>query len=185
MWHGAVSHLLCYRLREWGIWCDWLMCCFSVSVKRRSWSWQQYLNEQKAEAAPPTLFTQVTPTGGIHQVLLLTPLPWTCPHLSVCSHLSPSQAQSFPCKRTCFKVGMKLEGIDPLHPSMFCVLTVAEVKMLSHTLTHTLLWGPPGKSSVALPGDWLSAASPYRRVLGVLWLLGKFWLCRHQASRLV
>ncbi|XP_072235099.1 lethal(3)malignant brain tumor-like protein 4 [Leuresthes tenuis] len=65
-----------------------------VSVKKRSWSWQQYLNEQKAEEAPPTLFTQ---------------------------------AQSFPCKRTCFKVGMKLEGIDPLHPSMFCVLTVAEV----------------------------------------------------------
>ncbi|XP_051796245.1 lethal(3)malignant brain tumor-like protein 4 isoform X3 [Acanthochromis polyacanthus] len=65
-----------------------------VSVKRRSWSWQQYLNEQKAEAAPPTLFTQ---------------------------------SQSFPSRRTGFRVGMKLEGIDPLHPSMFCVLTVAEV----------------------------------------------------------
>ncbi|XP_008400398.1 lethal(3)malignant brain tumor-like protein 4 isoform X2 [Poecilia reticulata] len=65
-----------------------------VSVKRRSWSWQQYLNEQKAEAAPPSLFTQ---------------------------------DQSCPSRRTAFKVGMKLEGIDPLHPSMFCVLTVAEV----------------------------------------------------------
>ncbi|CAJ1081602.1 lethal(3)malignant brain tumor-like protein 4 isoform X3 [Xyrichtys novacula] len=65
-----------------------------VSVKRRSWSWQQYLNEQKAEAAPLSLFT-------------------------------PSQ--SFPGKRSGFKVGMKLEGVDPLHPSMFCVLTVAEV----------------------------------------------------------
>ncbi|XP_070784621.1 lethal(3)malignant brain tumor-like protein 4 [Enoplosus armatus] len=65
-----------------------------VSVKRRSWSWQQYLNEQKAEAAPLSLFTQ---------------------------------SQSFPCRRTGFKVGMKLEGVDPLHPSMFCVLTVAEV----------------------------------------------------------
>ncbi|KAM4718106.1 lethal(3)malignant brain tumor-like protein 4 isoform 2-T2 [Anableps anableps] len=65
-----------------------------VSVKRRTWSWQQYLNEQKAEAAPPTLFTQ---------------------------------DQSCPSRRTGFKVGMKLEGIDPLHPSMFCVLTVAEV----------------------------------------------------------
>uniref|UniRef100_A0A3B5L0B7 Uncharacterized protein n=1 Tax=Xiphophorus couchianus TaxID=32473 RepID=A0A3B5L0B7_9TELE len=58
-------------------------------VPRRSWSWQQYLNEQKAEAAPPSLFTQ-----------------------------------SCPSRRTAFKVGMKLEGIDPLHPSMFCVLTV-------------------------------------------------------------
>ncbi|XP_045929248.1 lethal(3)malignant brain tumor-like protein 4 [Micropterus dolomieu] len=65
-----------------------------VSVKRRSWSWQQYLNEQKAEAAPLSLFTQ---------------------------------SQSFPSKRAGFKVGMKLEGIDPLHPSMLCVLTVAEV----------------------------------------------------------
>uniref|UniRef100_A0A7N6FKJ4 SAM domain-containing protein n=1 Tax=Anabas testudineus TaxID=64144 RepID=A0A7N6FKJ4_ANATE len=67
---------------------------FSVSVKRRSWSWQQYLNEQKAEAAPLALFTQ---------------------------------SQLFPSRRNGFKVGMKLEGIDPLHPSMFCVLTVAEV----------------------------------------------------------
>ncbi|XP_070709221.1 lethal(3)malignant brain tumor-like protein 4 [Pempheris klunzingeri] len=65
-----------------------------VSVKRRSWSWQQYLNEQKAEAAPLPLFVQ---------------------------------AQSIPSRRTGFKVGMKLEGVDRLHPSMFCVLTVAEV----------------------------------------------------------
>ncbi|KAM6971548.1 lethal(3)malignant brain tumor-like protein 4 [Tautogolabrus adspersus] len=65
-----------------------------VSVKRRSWSWQQYLNEQKAEAAPLSLFTQ---------------------------------SQSFPSRRAGFKVGMKMEGVDPLHPSMFCVLTVAEV----------------------------------------------------------
>uniref|UniRef100_A0A3P9HU23 Uncharacterized protein n=1 Tax=Oryzias latipes TaxID=8090 RepID=A0A3P9HU23_ORYLA len=60
--------------------------CALGSVKRRSWSWQQYLNEQKAEAAP--------------------------------------SAQSLPSKRCGFKVGMKLEGIDPLHLSMFCVLTV-------------------------------------------------------------
>ncbi|KAF7656614.1 hypothetical protein LDENG_00038920 [Lucifuga dentata] len=65
-----------------------------VSVKRRSWSWQQYLADQKAEAAPLSLFTQ---------------------------------SQSFPSKKNGFKVGMKLEGVDPLHPSMICVLTVAEV----------------------------------------------------------
>ncbi|XP_041817188.1 lethal(3)malignant brain tumor-like protein 4 isoform X2 [Chelmon rostratus] len=65
-----------------------------VSVKKRSWSWQQYLNEQKAEAAPVSLFIQ---------------------------------SQSFPSRRTGFKVGMKLEGVDPLHPSMFCVLTIAEI----------------------------------------------------------
>ena len=27
-----------------------------------------------------------------------------------------------------FKVGMRLEGIDPRHPSLYCVLTVAEVR---------------------------------------------------------
>ncbi|XP_035475580.1 lethal(3)malignant brain tumor-like protein 4 isoform X3 [Scophthalmus maximus] len=40
---------------------------------------------------------------------------------------STHPSQSFPSKRNGFKVGMKLEGVDPLHPSMFCVLTVAEV----------------------------------------------------------
>ncbi|XP_062449900.1 lethal(3)malignant brain tumor-like protein 3 isoform X3 [Rhea pennata] len=36
--------------------------------------------------------------------------------------------QSFPKGRNGFKVGMKLEGLDPEHPSQFCVLTVAEVQ---------------------------------------------------------
>ncbi|XP_066588878.1 lethal(3)malignant brain tumor-like protein 3 isoform X2 [Prorops nasuta] len=34
---------------------------------------------------------------------------------------------SFPDSKNHFKVGMKLEGIDPEHPSRYCVLTVAEV----------------------------------------------------------
>lgn len=41
-----------------------------------------------------------------------------------------SQHQSFPQSRNSFKVGMKLEGLDPSHPSLFCVLTVAEVRLL-------------------------------------------------------
>ncbi|KAM6045289.1 lethal(3)malignant brain tumor-like protein 4 isoform 2-T2 [Chlamydotis macqueenii] len=36
--------------------------------------------------------------------------------------------QSYPQGRNGFKVGMKLEGLDPEHPSQFCVLTVAEVQ---------------------------------------------------------
>ncbi|KAG7469159.1 hypothetical protein MATL_G00125940 [Megalops atlanticus] len=36
--------------------------------------------------------------------------------------------QSFPQSRNAFKVGMKLEGLDPCHSSLFCVLTVAEVQ---------------------------------------------------------
>ncbi|XP_067386831.1 lethal(3)malignant brain tumor-like protein 3 [Emydura macquarii macquarii] len=36
--------------------------------------------------------------------------------------------QSFPQSKNGFKVGMKLEGLDPEHPSLFCVLTIAEVQ---------------------------------------------------------
>ncbi|CAL9705772.1 unnamed protein product [Knipowitschia caucasica] len=36
--------------------------------------------------------------------------------------------QSFPQSRNSFRVGMKLEGLDPSHPSLFCVLTVAEIQ---------------------------------------------------------
>ncbi|KAM8976575.1 lethal(3)malignant brain tumor-like protein 4 [Pelodytes ibericus] len=36
--------------------------------------------------------------------------------------------QSFPQSRNSFKVGVKLEGIDPEHPSLYCVLTVVEVQ---------------------------------------------------------
>ncbi|XP_010894934.2 lethal(3)malignant brain tumor-like protein 4 [Esox lucius] len=66
----------------------------TASSGKKAWSWDQYLEEVKAMAAPPTLFTE---------------------------------DQSFPCSKCGFKVGMRLEGIDPLHPSMFCVLSVSEV----------------------------------------------------------
>ncbi|XP_034274672.1 lethal(3)malignant brain tumor-like protein 3 isoform X3 [Pantherophis guttatus] len=35
--------------------------------------------------------------------------------------------QSFPYNKNGFKVGMKLEGVDPEHQSMYCVLTIAEI----------------------------------------------------------
>ncbi|KAI2652412.1 Lethal(3)malignant brain tumor-like protein 3 [Labeo rohita] len=35
--------------------------------------------------------------------------------------------QSFPQCKNGFRVGIRLEGIDPEHPSMYCVLTIAEV----------------------------------------------------------
>lgn len=38
------------------------------------------------------------------------------------------ECQSFPQNKNGFKVGMKLEGLDPEHPSLFCVLSVAEVQ---------------------------------------------------------
>jgi len=33
----------------------------------------------------------------------------------------------FPYSKNHFRVGMKLEGIDPDHPSRYCVLTIVEV----------------------------------------------------------
>lgn len=48
-----------------------------------------------------------------------------------CAHAAPlkcfNEAQTYPTIKNNFKVGMKLEGVDPQHPSKFCVLTVAEV----------------------------------------------------------
>ncbi|XP_067888227.1 lethal(3)malignant brain tumor-like protein 4 isoform X2 [Heterodontus francisci] len=65
-----------------------------LTGKKKSWSWVQYLEEEKALAAPPKLFKEF---------------------------------QLVPQNKNGFKVGMRLEGIDPRHPSMFCVLSVAEV----------------------------------------------------------
>ncbi|XP_047016353.1 lethal(3)malignant brain tumor-like protein 1 isoform X1 [Ictalurus punctatus] len=65
-----------------------------TDAKAESWSWAQYLEEQKAVAAPSKLF---------------------------------QESQRVPESPNNFSQGMKLEGIDPQHPSMYFVLTVAEV----------------------------------------------------------
>ncbi|XP_063055254.1 lethal(3)malignant brain tumor-like protein 4 isoform X1 [Engraulis encrasicolus] len=67
----------------------------AAPTKKRPWSWQAYLEEERATAAPLKLF---------------------------------KEHQAFPQSRNSFKAGMKLEGLDPVHPSLFCVLTVAEVQ---------------------------------------------------------
>jgi len=36
--------------------------------------------------------------------------------------------QPFPVSKNGFKVGMRLEGVDPSHPSLYCVLSAAEVR---------------------------------------------------------
>jgi hypothetical protein len=36
--------------------------------------------------------------------------------------------QAFPLSKNAFKVGMKLEGVDPRHQSLYCVLSVVELK---------------------------------------------------------
>uniref|UniRef100_A0A8C5V6S4 Lethal(3)malignant brain tumor-like protein 1 n=1 Tax=Microcebus murinus TaxID=30608 RepID=A0A8C5V6S4_MICMU len=62
--------------------------------KKEGWSWESYLEEQKAITAPVSLF---------------------------------QDSQAVTHNKNGFKLGMKLEGIDPQHPSMYFILTVAEV----------------------------------------------------------
>ncbi|XP_038186690.1 lethal(3)malignant brain tumor-like protein 1 isoform X1 [Arvicola amphibius] len=62
--------------------------------KKEGWSWESYLEEQKAVTAPVSLF---------------------------------QDSQAVTHNKNGFKLGMKLEGIDPQHPSMYFILTVAEV----------------------------------------------------------
>nr|XP_045741741.1 lethal(3)malignant brain tumor-like protein 1 isoform X2 [Mirounga angustirostris] len=62
--------------------------------KKEGWSWESYLEEQKAVTAPASLFQDY---------------------------------QAVTHNKNGFRPGMKLEGIDPQHPSMYFILTVAEV----------------------------------------------------------
>ncbi|XP_057558757.1 lethal(3)malignant brain tumor-like protein 1 isoform X5 [Hippopotamus amphibius kiboko] len=62
--------------------------------KKEGWSWESYLEEQKAITAPVSLFQDY---------------------------------QAVTQNTNGFRPGMKLEGIDPQHPSMYFILTVAEV----------------------------------------------------------
>ncbi|XP_054995576.1 lethal(3)malignant brain tumor-like protein 1 isoform X2 [Sorex araneus] len=66
----------------------------SLGDKKEGWSWESYLEEQKAVTAPVSLF---------------------------------QDCQVAPENKNGFRQGMKLEGIDPQHPSMYFILTVAEV----------------------------------------------------------
>nr|XP_045012877.1 lethal(3)malignant brain tumor-like protein 1 isoform X2 [Jaculus jaculus] len=64
------------------------------SERKEGWTWESYLEEQKAITAPTSLF---------------------------------QDSQAVAHNKNGFKLGMKLEGIDPQHPSMYFILTVAEV----------------------------------------------------------
>ncbi|ELU11332.1 hypothetical protein CAPTEDRAFT_161824 [Capitella teleta] len=71
----------------------------TVPSKKRGFNWAAYLDAEKAQPAPTKLFKEV-------MVLL----------------------QAFPNAKNGYRAGMKLEGIDTRNPSLYCVLTVAEVK---------------------------------------------------------
>ncbi|XP_031228511.1 lethal(3)malignant brain tumor-like protein 1 isoform X2 [Mastomys coucha] len=73
---------------------EWNRSQLVSSEKKDGWSWESYLEEQKAVTAPVSLF---------------------------------QDSQAVTHNKNGFKLGMKLEGIDPQHPSMYFILTVAEV----------------------------------------------------------
>lgn len=103
---------------------------FSSSVtaplnKKRAWSWPAYLEEERAVAAPVKLFKEVQTLSHHLTSVCFTP-QWSI-FLNFAAFVL--QHQSLPQSRNSFKVGMKMEGLDPSHPSLFCVLTVAEVQV--------------------------------------------------------
>ncbi|KAG8513349.1 Lethal(3)malignant brain tumor-like protein 1 [Galemys pyrenaicus] len=73
---------------------DWSSSQPASGEKKEGWSWESYLEEQKAITAPVSLFQD-------HQAVT--------------------------DRKNGFRLGMKLEGTDPQHPSMYFILTVAEV----------------------------------------------------------
>ncbi|MBZ3883110.1 Lethal(3)malignant brain tumor-like protein 1 [Sciurus carolinensis] len=73
---------------------EWSSSQPASGEKKKGWSWESYLEEQKAVTAPVSLF---------------------------------QDSQAVTHNKNGFKLGMKLEGIDPQHPSMYFILTVAEV----------------------------------------------------------
>uniref|UniRef100_G3T9P2 Lethal(3)malignant brain tumor-like protein 1 n=1 Tax=Loxodonta africana TaxID=9785 RepID=G3T9P2_LOXAF len=73
---------------------EWSSSQSASGEKKEGWSWESYLEEQKAVTAPVGLFQDY---------------------------------QAVTHNKNGFKLGMKLEGIDPQHPSMYFILTVAEV----------------------------------------------------------
>ncbi|XP_049635137.1 lethal(3)malignant brain tumor-like protein 1 isoform X1 [Suncus etruscus] len=73
---------------------EWSSSQPALNEKKDDWSWESYLEEQKAITAPVSLF---------------------------------HDCQLAPQNKNGFRLGMKLEGIDPQHPSMYFILTVAEV----------------------------------------------------------
>ncbi len=140
-------------------------------IKKKTWSWSAYLEEERAITAPLKLFKEVRDTAYIACVSVHSyignmewlgswlgwlvwwqsvffirnkkSVTWTKTALQLEGFFFKSwilwnsvilylwvfaiQHQSFPQSRNGFKVGMKLEGLDPSHPALFCVLTVAEV----------------------------------------------------------
>lgn len=73
---------------------EWSSSLPASGEKKKGWTWESYLEEQKAITAPVSLFQDY---------------------------------QAATHNKNGFRLGMKLEGIDPQHPSMYFILTVAEV----------------------------------------------------------
>ncbi|XP_060046361.1 lethal(3)malignant brain tumor-like protein 1 isoform X2 [Erinaceus europaeus] len=73
---------------------EWSSSQPASGEKKEGWSWESYLEKQKAITAPVSLFQDY---------------------------------QAATHHKNGFRLGMKLEGIDPQHPSMYFILTVAEV----------------------------------------------------------
>uniref|UniRef100_A0A7N4PE41 Lethal(3)malignant brain tumor-like protein 1 n=1 Tax=Sarcophilus harrisii TaxID=9305 RepID=A0A7N4PE41_SARHA len=101
-------------------------------VKKRKRKEYQSPSEEESEPEPLRVVAQAGLGGSPPTSRVSSASPSTCPGPSHWTRACPPsffplQCQAFPQNKNGFKLGMKLEGIDPQHPSMYFILTVVEV----------------------------------------------------------
>ena len=129
----------------------WFYCS---GKKSKTFDWSSYLLKEGVMAAPYNCFKEVLilwyPSLAVPFVLTTLKLPYavTRKHrVRVCVLL---QYQSIPETRNGFKTGMRLEAIDPNHPSHYCVVSVVETRGYRYVHVHVhvcqtaAVWGSAG-----------------------------------------
>ena len=91
-------------------------------------------------------------------------------------------SEPFPYNKNGFRPGMKLEGIDPEHQSLFCVLTVAEVQgnFIDQYLHSSALFPTFVMDACRLPYSFA-----FWRLFGLAWFLGQRRFRKPLSLRLV
>ena len=116
---------------------------FCSGKKSKTFDWSSYLLKEGVMAAPYNCFKEVLilwyPSLAVPFVLTTLKLPYAVTrkhHVRVCVLTVLLQYQSIPETRNGFKTGMRLEAIDPNHPSHYCVVSVVETRGYRYAHLH-------------------------------------------------
>nr|XP_038962647.1 lethal(3)malignant brain tumor-like protein 1 isoform X4 [Rattus norvegicus] len=176
---------------------EWSRSQLVSSEKKEGWSWESYLEEQKAVTAPVSLFQDVCgyrlrlhfdgysechdfwvnanspdihPAGWFEKTghKLQPPKGYKEEEFSWSQYLRSTKAQAAPKHLFVsqshspppvgFQVGMKLEAVDRMNPSLVCVASVTDV-VASRFLVHFDDWDDTYDY-------WCDASSPYIHPVG-------------------